>query len=98
MNAGRCASGGALAVVARPAFPYRPIIVRESLWELKGYLDTSSPRKVAGGVYGLLSYADHCRYLELNEYGVIYLRVFHNSLNVAGACPPRYEKKRHPSP
>ena len=63
-----------LTVVARPAFPYRPIIARESLWKLKGYLDTSSPRRVAGGVYGLLSYADHYRYLELNEYGVIYLR------------------------
>lgn len=61
-----------LTVVARPAFPYRPIIARESLWELKGYLDTSfPPRRVAGGVYGLVSYADHYRYLELNEYGVI---------------------------
>ena len=64
-----------LTVVARPAFPYRPIIARESLWEFKGDLDNSfSPRRVTGGVYGLLSYADHYRYLELNEYGVIYLR------------------------
>lgn len=64
-----------LTVVARPAFPYRPIIARESLWKLKGDLDTyPSPRRVAGGVYGLVSYADHYRYLELNEYGVIYLR------------------------
>ena len=65
-----------LTVVARPAFPYRPIIARESLWELKGYLDTSSsPRRVAGGVYGLVSNrSSYSRYVELNEYGVVYLR------------------------
>lgn len=64
-----------LTVVARPAFPYRPIIARESLWKLKGYLDTSSPRRVAGGVYGLVSNCNsYSRYVELNEYGVVYLR------------------------
>lgn len=63
-----------LTVVARPAFPYRPVIARENLWEFKGDLDTSfPPRRVAGGVYGVVSYANRYRYLELNEYGVIYL-------------------------
>lgn len=64
-----------LTVVARPAFPYRPIIARESLWKLKGYLDTSSPRRVTGGVYGLVSNRNsYSRYVELNEYGIVYLR------------------------
>ena len=65
-----------LTVVARPAFPYRPIIARERLLELKGLLDSSSsPRRVAGGVYGLVNNrSSYSRYVELNEYGVIYLR------------------------
>lgn len=56
-----------LTVIARPIFPYRPVISTSDIYELQSK-QPSSPRRVAGGV----AYLDEGRYLELNEYGIVY--------------------------
>ena len=59
-----------LTVIARPAFPYRPIISALEIYELHKS-QAPRPRKVAGGV----SYMQEInRYFELNEYGISYHR------------------------
>ena len=56
-----------LTVIARPIFPYRPVISTSDIYELYSK-QTSPPRRVAGGV----AYLDEGRSLELNEYGIVY--------------------------
>lgn len=57
-------------VIARPVFPYRPVISVSSIYEShQGFL--SSPRRVTGGS---VSFDDEV-YWELNEYGIVYHRV-----------------------
>lgn len=57
-----------LTVIARPMFPYRPIISTEDIFELRRLR-----RRVAGGAYSLPEYK-HSNYSELNEYGIVYQR------------------------
>ena len=56
-----------LTVIARPIFPYRPVISTSDIYELHSK-QLSPPRRVAGGV----AYLDEGRSLELNEYGIVY--------------------------
>ena len=56
-----------LTVIARPIFPYRPVISTSDIYELHSK-QPSPPRRVAGGV----AYLDAGRFLELNEYGIVY--------------------------
>lgn len=57
-----------LTVIARPVFPYRPVISTEDIFELK-----LAWRRVTGGTYSLPEYK-HGDYSELNEYGIVYQR------------------------
>ena len=58
-----------LTVIARPVFPYRPVISTSEIYELHAR-QSFPPRKVNGGV----SYIQEDRCFELNEYGVAYHR------------------------
>ena len=57
-----------ITMIAKPIFPYRPVISKEDILHLK-----SSWRRVTGGAYKLPNndYGDYC---ELNEYGIVYQR------------------------
>lgn len=57
-----------ITVIAKPVFPYRPVISREDILQLQ-----RSWRRVTGGTYTLSEYepGDYC---ELNEYGIVYQR------------------------
>ena len=57
-----------LTVIAKPVFPYRPVISKNGIFQLK-----RSWRKVFGGVCQLPEY-EHGGYSELNEYGIVYQR------------------------
>ena len=72
-----------LTVIARPVFPYRPVISTEDIYNfaMESTLFGTHLAKVAGGVAEgfpprTLTRADHdsYTYLELNEYGIIYNR------------------------
>ena len=57
-------------VIARPVFPYRPLISASKIYEShRGPL--SPPRRVTGGHFCY----DEREYWELNEYGIVYNRV-----------------------
>ena len=58
-----------LTVIAKPVFPYRPVISTLDIYKLHS-AQQSPPRKVAGGV----SYLNRGRCHELNEYGIVYHR------------------------
>lgn len=57
-----------ITVIAKPVFPYRPMISREDIFQLR-----HSWKRVTGGAYILpqYEYGDYC---ELNEYGIVYQR------------------------
>ena len=58
-----------LTVTAQPVFPYRPVISTSDIFEL--YADRRfGLRRVVGGI----SKQDEDGHLELNEYGIVYLR------------------------
>ena len=57
-----------ITMIAKPIFPYRPVISREDILQLK-----SSWSRVTGGVYTLPKY-EHGDYCELNEHGIVYQR------------------------
>ena len=58
-----------LTVIAKPVFPYRPVISALDIYKLHS-AQPSPPKKVAGGVSYL--YLGRCH--ELNEYGIVYHR------------------------
>ena len=58
-----------LTVIAKPVFPYRPVISVLDIYKLHSAQELP-PRKVAGGV----SYLNPGRCHELNEYGIVYHR------------------------
>jgi len=61
-----------LTVIAKPVFPYRPVISTSEIYALdKGY--KWYPRRVAGGVSYLLK-EDGSIYREFNEYGIVCYR------------------------
>ncbi len=55
-----------ITVIAKPVFPYRPVISREDIFQ-------PSWRRVEGGAY-ILPNNDYGDYRELNEYGIVYQR------------------------
>ena len=61
-----------LTVIAKPVYPYRPVISTADIYELdKGY--AWHPRRVAGGI-SYLHKDDGSIYREFNEYGIAYYR------------------------
>ena len=59
-----------LTVIARPVYPYRPVITTSDIYELHGRVPFP-PRKVAGGVANV---KNNDIFFELNEYGIVYHR------------------------
>ena len=59
-----------LTVIARPVFPYRPVISTSDIRELPD-LQPWPPRRVTGGI----SCFNEEQFFELNEYGIVYHRV-----------------------
>ena len=57
-----------ITVIAKPVFPYRPVISKEDIFEPR-----RSWRRVSGGAYKLPEY-EYDDYCELNEYGIVYQR------------------------
>ena len=57
-----------ITVIAKPVFPYRPVISKEDIFQLG-----QSRRRVSGGAYILPKY-EYNDYRELNEYGIVYQR------------------------
>ena len=70
-----------ITVVARPVFPYHPVIPTSDIYSLLRR-DGSLPRKVAGGTCFIPS--NNLEYTELNEYGIAYHR--------AVLCPANEQK------
>lgn len=67
------ASNGALnvphiTIIAKPIFPYRPVISKEDIFQLK-----RSWKRTTGGAY-ILPQHEYSNYCELNEYGIVYQR------------------------
>ena len=60
-----------ITVVARPIFPYRPVIPTSDIYSLL-WGRQCLPRKVAGGACFIRS--NNLEYTELNEYGIAYHR------------------------
>ena len=60
-----------LTVIARPMFPYRPVIAPAAIYDL--YKSWAGIKRVAGGVSCLLERLSN-RNLEINEYGIVYSR------------------------
>ena len=62
-----------LTVIAKPVYPYRPVISTSDIYELdKGY--AWHPRRVAGGISYLHKKKEGSIYREFNEYGIAYYR------------------------
>ena len=59
-----------LTVIAQPIFPYRPVISTSDIYGLHN-MEPWPPRRVAGGVFCF----DQERFIELNEYGIVYHRI-----------------------
>ena len=57
-----------ITVIAKPVFPYRPVISREDIFQPR-----QSWKRVTGGAY-ILSEDEYGDYCELNEYGIVYQR------------------------
>ena len=57
-----------ITVIAKPVFPYRPVISIEDIFELRRW-----SKRVSGGAYLFPKY-EYSDYCELNEYGVVYQR------------------------
>ena len=58
-----------LTVIAQPIFPHRPVISTSDIYELPN-MEPWPPRRVAGGVFCF----NQERFLELNEYGIVFHR------------------------
>ena len=59
-----------LTVTAQPIFPYRPVISTSNIYELR-YVLPPPIRRVTGGVF----HRSREKYLELNEYGIVYHKI-----------------------
>lgn len=57
-----------ITVIAKPVFPYRPVISKEDIFQPR-----QSWKRVTGGAYILPKY-EYDNYCELNEYGIVYQR------------------------
>ena len=66
-----CAQGvPSITVIAKPVFPYRPVISTSDIYML--HLSLSEPKRVIGGICSILRNAH--QYEEFNEYGIAYLK------------------------
>lgn len=66
-----CAQGvPSITVIAKPVFPYRPVISTSDIYML--HLSLFEPKRVIGGICSILRNAH--QYEEFNEYGIAYLK------------------------
>lgn len=70
-----------ITVIARPVYPYRPVISAPAIYEL--FRAWSDKKRVAGGVACFLHRSSDLD-LEINEYGIIYHR---RKLSYSEECP-----------
>ena len=61
-----------ITVIAKPVFPYRPVISLSEIFELAVSSLYHAPQRVTGGVCCILQNAK--QYEEVNEYGIAYLK------------------------
>ena len=59
-----------ITVIAKPVFPYRPVISTSDIYML--HLSLFEPKRVIGGICSILRNAH--QYEEFNEYGIAYLK------------------------
>ena len=73
-----CINEPSITVIARPVFPYRPVISTGNIYEFateEGGLYWQNSSRVAGGwIASRIDNSESFTYWELNEYGIVYHR------------------------